>query len=134
VVVERGTTLGSGEGGLVSGEKHTLGSAAGSAGMGSRAGWSEGSGPGGGAVLGGVGVLASKKIVASCCKAACWLSVRLIGELGAAEAGCGRAWIRSRAAAMVASAVGAVGMATTVGNQDTVAVMCSAEVSINQTR
>ena len=81
--------------------------------LGSAAGTDIGSGSKPGGTVGvlatvvGVGILAGHgsvialKIVDSCCRAACWLS--LMGESGEAGDGCKRAAVKSRAAAMAAS-------------------------------
>lgn len=84
------------------------------------------SNPGGtGTVLGSVRL---RKISASCCKAACWLSDN--GESAEAGCGCLSAVIRSLAAVMAASVEDAVGMLTLVGNHANVSVMRSALVSV----
>ena len=64
------------------------------------------------------------KIVASCCSAACWLSV--VGDNGDAAAGFWSARMRSCAAAVAASAEEDAGMVTLDGNQTRVLVMRSA--------
>jgi len=87
----------------VLGEDGTLGSAAGTC-------IGRGSKPGGTVsvltvvgveILAGLWSVISLKIVDSCCRAACWLS--LMGESGEAGYGCKRAEVKSRAAAMAAS-------------------------------
>ena len=113
----------------------TLGSATGT-GIGS------GSKPGGTvgvlAPVVGVGILAGPgsvillKIVDSCCKAACWLS--LMGESGEAGHGCKRALVKSRAAATAASVEEDFGIETFVGNQTTVSAMRSDVVPSSQRR
>ena len=90
------------------------------------------------APVAGVGILAglwsviSLKIVDSCCRAACWLS--LMGESGEAGDGCKRALVKSRAAAMATSVEEDFGMETFVGNQTTVSGMRSDVVLRIQTR
>jgi hypothetical protein len=58
----------------------------------------------------------------------------LIGEIGAADDGNLRAFMRSCAAAMAASADDAVGMLTFDGSQTTVSATRSEAVSVTQTR
>ena len=131
-------TLGSEAGkeeGVVLGGAGTLGSAAGN-------GIGRGSKPGGTvgvlATVVGVGIFAGPgsvialKMVESCCRAACWLS--LMGERGEAGDGCKRALVKSRAAAMATSVEEDFGMETFVGNQTTVSAMRSDVVSRIQTR
>ena len=129
-----GSEVGKGEG-VVLGDDGTFGSAAGTdIGSGSKPG-------------GTVGVLTtvveaeilavlwsviSLKIVDSCCRAACWLS--LLDESGEAGDGCKRALVKSRAAAMATSVEEDFGMETFVGNQTTVSAMRSDVVSRIQTR
>jgi len=118
----------------VLGDNFTLGSAAGTCiGSGSKPGGTVGV-----VTVVGVGILAglwsviSLKMVESCCRAACWLS--LMGERGEARNGCKRALVKSRAAAMATSVEEDFGMETFVGNQTTVSAMRSDVVSRIQTR
>ena len=84
-------------------------------------------------IFAGLWSVISLKILDSCCKSACWLS--LMGESGEAGNGCKRAEVKSRAAAMAASVVdGDFGIKTFVGNQTTVSAMRSDVVSRIQTR
>ena len=84
-------------------------------------------------ILAGLWSVISVKIVDSCCKAACWLS--LMGESDQAGNGCKRALVKLRAAAMVASVEEEFGIETFfVGNQTTVSAMRSKVVSRIQTR
>ena len=84
-------------------------------------------------ILAGLWSVISLKIVDSCSKAACWLS--LMGESGEAGDGCKRALVKSRAAAIAASVVdGDFGIKTFVGNQTTVSAMRSDVVSRIQAR
>ena len=83
-------------------------------------------------ILAGLWSVISLKIVDSCCRAACWLS--LMGESGEAGNGCKRALVKSRAAAMTTSVEEDFGMETFVGNQTTVSAMRSDVVSRIQTR
>jgi len=129
-----GSEAGRGEG-VVLGGDGTLGSAAGTdIGSGSKPGGTVGVL----ATVVGVGILAGPgsaialKIVDSCCRATCWLS--LMGESGEAGNGCKRALVKSRAAAMAASVEEDFGMETFVGNQTTVSAMRSDVVSRIQTR
>ena len=71
-------------------------------------------------------------MAASCFRDAIWLSV--LGESGDAALGCRSAWMRSRAAAVAASAEDAVGILVLDGNQTRVSAMRSAAVSLLQTR
>jgi len=112
--------------------------------IGSAAGTDIGSGSKPGGTVGvlapvvGVGILAglwsviSLKIVDSCCRAACWLS--LMDESGEASDGCKRALVKSCAAAMAASVEEDFCIETFVGNQTTVSAMRSDVVSRIQTR
>jgi len=131
-------TLGSEAGeveGVVLGGDGTLGSAAGTCiGSGSKPGGTVGvlAPVVGVGILAGSGSVIALKIVDSCCRAACWLS--LMGESGEAGDGCMRALVKSRAAAMAASVEEIFGMETFVGNQTTVSAMRSDVVSRIQTR
>ena len=131
-------TLGSEAGraeGVVLGGDGTLGSAAGTdIGSGSKPGGTVGvlATVVGVGILAGPGSVIALKIVDSCCRAACWLS--LMGESGEAGDGCKRALVKSRAAAMATSVEEDFGMETFVGNQTTVSAMRSDVVSRIQTR
>jgi len=83
-------------------------------------------------ILAGLWSVISAKIVDSCCRAACWLS--LMGESGEAGEGCKRAEVKSRAAAMAASVDDDFGIETFVGNQTTGSAMRSNMVTRIQTR
>ena len=83
-------------------------------------------------MLAGPGSVIALKIVDSCCRAACWLS--LMGESGEAGDGCMRALVKSRAAARATSIEEDFGMETFVGNQTTVSAMRSDVVSSSQRR
>ena len=71
------------------------------------------------------------KMVANCWSAASWSE--LVGESGEAGDGFCRAWIKSLAAAVAASAEEAVGITVLEGNQDRVSAILSARVAWTQT-
>ena len=71
------------------------------------------------------------KIVANCWRAASWSE--LVGESGEAGDGFCKAWIKSLAAAVAASAEEAVGMTVFDGNQERVSAILSALVPWTQT-
>ena len=130
-----GTLVGSAadNGDGTTGKDDTLGSAAGMCnGNGSKPGGTVGV-----ATVFGAGIVAelfvviSLKIVDSCYRAACWLS--LMGDSGDACNGCNRALVKSRAAAMAASVDEDFGIDTFVGNQTTVSAMRSDVFSRIQT-
>ena len=71
------------------------------------------------------------KMVANCWRAASWLE--LVGESGEAGDGFCKAWIKSLAAAVAASAEEAVDITVLDGNQERVPAILSAMVAWTQT-
>jgi len=129
-----GSEVGKGEG-VVLGDDGTFGSAAGTdIGSGSKPGGTVGvlATVVGVGISAGPGSVNALKIVDSCCRAACWLS--LMDESGEAGDGCKRALVKSRAAAMATSVEEDFGMETFVGNHTTVSAMRSDVVLRIQTR